>query len=361
MAPSDRQTVVGVKGACVARFGADQFFEPLPPVPWICEGVELAPGAPTMLGGYGFSGKTVCAQDLALAVASGGKAWGLFPTKLGRVVHFDYEQGERLTRQRYQRLARARGLGRAELGNRLEVIAFPADYIDADNTKQTEEWLVAETEGATLAIIDSFRAAAPHQEENSSAVRKPLDLLGRVSGRTGCAFLVIHHARKPSDGDAGSTSRYTLRGSGAIFDACQTVWVAAGAVPLKVSDDGERVLQKAQPPQMSIEKARITGKTYDTTMVFAIKDIEIEGDPLAGLAFTVEVPEEQLPLTDRIVCMLQDTKEPLSASKLKTNLGRSHNDIQKAIERLGPRLLQTPKGNHFVYSIAQQSEQALAA
>jgi hypothetical protein len=59
-----------------------------------------------LIAGYGFTGKTIAAQALALAIASGGRVWDMFAARSGRVLHLDYEQGQRLTNERYQRLAR---------------------------------------------------------------------------------------------------------------------------------------------------------------------------------------------------------------------------------------------------------------
>jgi len=54
-------------------------FEALPPTNWLCEGLELAPGAPSLWAGYGYTGKTFAAHSLAVAVASGRDVWGSVP------------------------------------------------------------------------------------------------------------------------------------------------------------------------------------------------------------------------------------------------------------------------------------------
>lgn len=50
--------------------GVDRIFEPLAPTPWVVPGLQLGPGRPTLLVGYGSSGKTITAQSLALSVVT---------------------------------------------------------------------------------------------------------------------------------------------------------------------------------------------------------------------------------------------------------------------------------------------------
>lgn len=248
----------------LVRFNASGIFAELGPIAWVCDALELAPGAPSMLAGYGYSGKTVLAQDLALAVASRGeKAWGAFTVRHGRVCHLDYEQGAYLTRRRYQRLAAARDLGPADLD--LELIVRPPVYLDDDGA---EDWLCSLLDGAVLAVIDPLRAAAPRTEENASEARVPLDLLARVSERTDCAILVLHHARKPSENATGG-ARMSIRGSSALYDACQSVAVADGA--------------PGQPVHVTTRtKAKLTGREQEELEV-TIEDVEIDGHARAGL------------------------------------------------------------------------------
>lgn len=229
----------------VARNAADMA-QPLPPVPYICKGLGLArSSAPNCVGGYGFSRKTMALQDMALAVATGTKAWERFDCTRANVVHVDYEQGGYLTDLRYQRLALQRGIDLAALGESLRCVSpGKGIYLDDERAERGLVDLVREN-SAGLLIVDSLKAATPTLEENSSAIRIPLDTLMRVSCETDCSVVVIHHARKPAKEDAGG-DKAVLRGSSAIFDACSSVLVFA-------SDDGE-------PTRISQPKNRWTGR-----------------------------------------------------------------------------------------------------
>lgn len=246
-----------------------EIFAPLPPVKWLCQALDMAPGAPFMVAGYGFSGKTVAVQDLALAVATGSSAWGAFPVRAGRVLHIDFEQGAYLTRMRYQRLARARGIDPADLSGRLSLWSFPSWYLDGDPHNELDRLC----EGVDLLIVDSFRAACPVTDENASEARVPLDRLNRISDATGMTAVVIHHARKPpreaSRGGAGQGgARMSVRGSGALYDASGSMLVFGA--------------EKGEPVDVVHEKARITGRMHKDFRLW-IEDVQVGGDPTAGL------------------------------------------------------------------------------
>lgn len=216
---------------------------PLPPIPWLCEAIRLAPGAVTLVAGYGYSRKTMALQSLAMSVAMGRSAWGLYLCRKGRVVHLDYEQGERLTKERYQRLARGVGFEIGDLEpDALRVACMPRVYLE---TQDAIDSLLPYVDGAALVIVDSLRAAFPHADENSSDVRSYLDALNHLSGRTGATIIVIHHARKPS-AQGGGTETHAIRGSSALFDACQTVYFFA-------ADD------ETTPTTVKLRKDRVTG------------------------------------------------------------------------------------------------------
>lgn len=241
--------------------GVADIFAPLPPVPWLVQKLDICPGAPTLLAGYGFSGKTMAAQSLALTVAGGGRVWGDFHcSRRGRVVHLDYEQGYRITAERYQRLAVGAGLDADALEGSLDVAPLPSQKLDSPNAFDA---LLRVADGAALVIVDSLRASAPTLDENSSEIRSVLDMLTLVSERTGAVALVIHHARKPS-GDHEGGARMAIRGSSGIYDACASVLVFVG--------------EKGAPTMVHHEKARTSGILADS---FALR-VEDSGDSTGG-------------------------------------------------------------------------------
>ncbi len=302
---------------------AGDIFAPLPPVNWLCQALDVAPGAPLLIAGYGYSGKTLAAQDLALAVATGTAVWGRFPVRAGRVLHVDYEQGTYLTRMRYQRLARARGIDPRELEGRLTLAPMPEWYLDGD----TRDELPRLCDGMDLVIVDSLRAASPRLEENSSEARIPLDRLTRISEATGVMPVVIHHARKPRD-DAKGGARMAIRGSGAFYDACGSVLVFAA--------------EKGEPVTVAHEKARITGRTH-SDLLLHIEDVDVDGDPAAGLRVTAtDAPAKATPSAAdrlaeakaRVLELVQAEVTTGGVNVLRARLGIRKEDVSAAVDEL---------------------------
>lgn len=249
--------------------------EPLPPVPWICEPLGLAPGAVSLFAGYGYSRKTMALQSLGLSVATGKDVWGVWSCKKGAFVHLDYEQGRRLTQERYQRLARGIGceVGALEPGS-MRACIMPRTYLDEPDIGDR---LTKLCEGATFVLVDSLRAALPHADENSSEIRSHLDVLTRVSERTGAAIAVIHHARKPSQQAAG-TATHSIRGASSLFDACQTVYVFEG--------------EKDTPTRVHHQKDRVRGLTLDEFGLTSEDTTGPNGESRWGLVVRHMNPEE---------------------------------------------------------------------
>ena len=179
---------------------------PLPELEYIIAeiGMVAGGGAPHLVAGYGFAGKTLACQAMALALAAHRSVWGAYraPREM-RVLHVDHEQGERLTRRRYQRLALAMGVELAELGDALAVAAMPPICLTPEHIDTWRELMT----GRDVMIVDSLRAATAGADENDSGIRSALDMLGALSDASGCRAIVIHHARKPNADDKGGALR----------------------------------------------------------------------------------------------------------------------------------------------------------
>jgi hypothetical protein len=246
-----------------------EILEPLPPVSWKVEGIHLAAGRPFMFAGYGASMKTLTCQALAVAAAAGEKVWGHFPTPGPlRVRHVDSEQGVSATRRRYQRLIFAANLTADQLGNRLQVVSFPPVHLSQPGAESA--WRGA-AEGCDILILDSLRALTPGVDENSSEIRRCLDPLTRISEETGCAIVLVHHAKKSGQADQSTSVTERLRGSSGIFDACGAVFFldGKGQEPRKV----EQVKTPADAAGGIIEPFWL-----------AVEDVPNDkGDPFAGV------------------------------------------------------------------------------
>lgn len=251
----------------------DALTRPLPPLEYLWPTLKIAEGAATLLAGYGYSKKTMCAQAMALSVSTGADLFGLYTCKRqGTVVHFDFEQGDRLTIERYQRLAR--GVNVELDSSRLRIACYPRVRL---NDKGAERAYADAIGDAALVIVDSLRASVPGVDENSSEVREFIDMLSRICAPVRAVPLVIHHAKKPKSDDPNG-ARFSIRGSGAIFDACASVFVLSG--------------KTNAPTLVEHEKERNTGITLDPFYLDA-QDVELAGDGRAGLRI-VHLDREQV-------------------------------------------------------------------
>jgi hypothetical protein len=228
-----------LEGAALAR--------PVAPPNLLVPRYGIAQGRPTALVAYGGVGKTWLAMDLALAVASGSAdcwgqtdligdtGWNKRSNVLDRrtVLHLDFEMGAAFMAKRYQRMAVGRKIDLATLGDRLKVVSFPKANLA---TAGIDVALARACAGTSLCIIDSFRAAAPGVDENSSDARKYLDLLTRASDATGTAFVVLFHEGKQAPG-GDRPQKYVMRGTSALFDA------AGSALAVQVDGDDMIVTQ----------------------------------------------------------------------------------------------------------------------
>lgn len=306
-------------GRGFTRLGVDAIYAAREPIPWLVRDVDIAPGAPTLLCGYGFSGKSIAAQALGVAVASDMEAaWDLLTVRHGRVLHLDYEQGARLTLDRYRRIAVGMGLGPEDLAGRLDVVALPSTYLDEQGT---EDLLVRELDACALCIIDPFRGAAPSVDENCSRdVRRVLDVYTRVSERTGCVILNIHHARKPQKDSAGG-ARMAIRGSGDFY---------AGHGSVLIFD-----APKAGPITVSHDKARLSGQLHKDFTIH-INDTEdgalrVVGSP--ATASTDVGADRVMALQARVVEVLRE-HPGASGRRLRSLLGGTARTVDDAVALL---------------------------
>jgi hypothetical protein len=231
-------------------------------------GLVAGGGATHMIAGYGFSGKTLALQSAMLSLAAGRPVWGAYKGQQSRVLHVDMEQGDRLTRRRYQRLGAAMGVDLASLGDTLALAVMPQPQLSL-----TREHFVRWRDimaGRDLMVVDSLRAASGGQDENSSDIRSCLDMLGELSEATQCRPVLIHHSRKPQKDDPGG--RFTIRGSSAIYDACDAVYMFSAV--------------KGEPISVEQAKARTQGDSIPD-FALVISDVEVDGDPRGGLRVQV--------------------------------------------------------------------------
>lgn len=296
---------------------------PLPPTRWCVPDLQICPGRPTLLAGYGFSGKTLAGQALLVALVAEKPIWTMFAPGEGRVVrHLDYEQGRHATIRRYQRIAVGLGVDLAGLGERLGVAVFPPLYL---NDRAAVDAYSRACEGADLVLLDALRGATPGEDENDSKIRTCVDNLTRVSEKTGAAFVVIHHSGKVDRPD----QRMAARGSSAIFDGAGCVLVISG-------EKGEnKTVSQVKGP------AEAEGNALgDFELV--IEDVAAGSNPTAGVRLAAHRPDGR-PAEDKFEALVADVLECVAANpgvgkgEIASRIGRNRSDVFAALDVLTRR------------------------
>jgi YD repeat-containing protein len=252
---------------------------PLEPIVWLCPALKLTTGRHTLVAGNAFAGKSLTMQDIALAVASGGDAFGAFRCRRGRVRWLDYDgQGQRVTKDRFQRLARFRGVDLRDLDQAIGYTRNPGFFVDDE---EATDRLCRLLEGVDLCVIDSWRGATPSTDEWSRAeVERVANRIDTVSTKTGCVIVIVDHNVKPSRdaGPGGRSTMHDVHGSTAKTESPQSHFVFTG-------EDGEPMTHVVH------KKERVEGHTV-SPFALRFEDIERDGDPRWGLRVAHVDPEQ---------------------------------------------------------------------
>ena len=162
----------------------------------LVEGLSIIAAPPKM-------GKSYAALDMALAVASGGKAFGAIQCERGDVLYLALEDGHRRLQARMRQLL-PYDLQKPE---RL-TLGITADRVGGGLEGQVEEWADS-VDRPRLVIIDTWRAVKPEAAGRGSAYDEdaagiaPLHELTKA--HPGLCLLIVHHTRKLSDEDSFAT------------------------------------------------------------------------------------------------------------------------------------------------------------
>ena len=210
--------------------------EPVPPIDYLVE--PLIPRASVgMFVAHGNSLKTWTMLSVASAITQGNAWLGRHVTKQGRALILDYESGMFELRRRIRLLEGSKPI------DTLGAWSYPPPLDKPDMWQQ-----LCKLEGVALLCVDSLAECAGG-DENQKEGALPLQLAARYSEATGASVLFIHHAKKDDGGDA----RKKVRGSTAIFAACDWVYdfepieETPAYVRMRISPIKVSVGQKPQP------------------------------------------------------------------------------------------------------------------
>ena len=178
-----------------------------PQTQWLIE--ELwAEQAVGILGGEPKCCKSFLALDLAVSVASGTACLRHFPVRrAGKVLLFPAEDSLAVVRQRLEGIAHAAGASFPSLP--VEVITAPALRLDTAGDRQRLADTIAQRQPILL-ILDPLIRLHRLEENDATQIAALLSYLRELQRRFQLAVLLVHHARKDSN---GSRPGQALRGT----------------------------------------------------------------------------------------------------------------------------------------------------
>jgi hypothetical protein len=211
--------------------------QPRAPLVWLCDGI-VAEGMLQIWFGAPGTLKTMLLMDLAACIASGQSF--LTPPQGGAgyrvaqapVLWLDFDNGKRMTRERFQAFADARALANDAP---LYFVSMPEPHLDTGNAQHMAQLAARIMQlGARLVVVDNLGVILGGADENSAEVQGPMQALRWLTELTGAAVIILHHQRKSN----GQKSREgeTLRGHSSIEAKLDTA--------LLVTRDGASVTVK---------------------------------------------------------------------------------------------------------------------
>jgi RecA-family ATPase len=221
--------------------GWDQISAPLPDIPWLNAGLNMAPGGrPFVFCGEAGTKKSWFAQTLLVTVAADIPMLGRFAWRRGgaRGLFIDYEQGERESRLRFQAIAGGLQLSASKLAGQIAYAWQPIERWNPDEKirKRVVDDVCALVDGFDLAVVDSLLDCQPGAEENTSEISAALKLATSASEKCGCTFVFVDHASGKSSGER----RNAQRGHSSKKGASSVLLVASGLSPDPVTVTCER-------------------------------------------------------------------------------------------------------------------------
>ena len=270
----------------------------LPEPKWAVSGI-LSEGV-SILGGKPKMGKSWLALNLAVSIASGGRALSSLKVEIGDALYLALEDTKRRLQDRLDTILDGHGPpSRLEFAN-----AWPR--MDDGGFEALEDWLSRHPQ-ARLIIIDTLARIRGTRKYNDSAYDFDYESLGglkTLADRFGVAILVIHHLRK-----LGSTD---------------PVEAISGTLGLTGAADGVLVLKRERGQHDAV--LFVTGRDVDE------QELALQWDPEYALWKVMGDAQDYRMSKERAEVMGMFEKEgncPLTPSEAARLLDKPKNTVKK--------------------------------
>jgi hypothetical protein len=200
---------------------------------------DIIPEGLTLFAGKPKLGKSWLVLSVALAVASGGRAFGKIPVKQGAVLYLALEDSHRRLQTRLEQV-----LGDAPPPAALE-FKTELPRLDDGGVLEIQDWLDSHPD-ARLVIVDTLARVKPRAAKNAQlydADSDALKPLHRLALERGLAVLIVHHTRKAGADDVFDTISSSTGLTG-IVDAMMVLSRARNEAQAKMSVTGRDIEEK---------------------------------------------------------------------------------------------------------------------
>lgn len=263
---------------------------------YIVEGLTIFAGAPKL-------GKSWACLGMALAVASGGTAFGSIECEQGDVLYLALEDNERRLQDRLRQMKMT------HLPDRLTLITEWAD-LDGACIDELETWLL-QTPAARMIIIDVFakvRGTDGGKEGRYEADYRFASNLQRIAIQRKVAIVAVHHTRKMMADDP--------------FDE------VSGTRGLTGAADSVLVLKRDQ----AAKRSTLYGRGRDLHEIETAMEFDNGTGhwSILGDATRIAKTEER----QEIIEVLGRSVDPMTPSEIAAMLGKSRSNINHMLTKL---------------------------
>jgi hypothetical protein len=268
------------------------------PVKWaviglLLEGVTIFAGRPKL-------GKSWLALNIAVAVASGGRALGSIPVEQGEVLYLALEDGERRLQERLRTVA---------FDGAPTKLYFATDWkrFDEGGELDLKEWLIDHPD-ARLIVIDTLKRIRPKERFNARLYDGDYDALSPIADlarKFGVSILVVHHTRKADSEDP--------------------LDLVSGSLGLTGAADGVLVLKRTRGQADAVLHA--TGRDFEDKELALRWDADLTGWIVMGDAQEYQMSNGRREVID----LFRAQQKPLTPKAVSEILGRDRNSTKKLL------------------------------
>jgi len=189
------------------------------PMRWTVDG--LLPEGVTLLAGKPKVKKSWLALSVAVAVATGGKAFGWFDTRQGAVLYLDLESNQRRMRSRLAQL-----IGDPDSTSWPDNLFIATDWPAGDEAIRELDVFLTDNPTTQLVVVDILARVRPPKSPRLDSYDQDyvfLQALNACADRHRVSIIVLHHTRKAKGEDVFED----VSGTTALTGAASTTWVLA--------------------------------------------------------------------------------------------------------------------------------------